>query len=110
MPHAIVAVELGRGKGLACVLDRARAALGVGACRSALPARWTPSTASTSTAIPTFALLLEAQRRGHKLFYYTPPNLSSAGRAPDRAAAPRLQVEDKVGSHYRLSRAAHRGP
>ena len=24
----------------------------------------------------TFALLLEAQRRGHSLFYYTPPNLS----------------------------------
>ena len=29
----------------------------------------------------TFALLLEAQRRGHELFYYTPPNLSLlAGR------------------------------
>ena len=24
----------------------------------------------------TFALLLEAQRRGHDVFYYTPPNLS----------------------------------
>ena len=27
----------------------------------------------------TFALLLEAQRRGHELFYYTPPNLALLG-------------------------------
>ena len=50
----------------------------------------------------TFALLLEAQRRGHKLFYYTPPNLSLlAGRLIARGTT--LNVEDKVGAHYRLS-------
>ena len=50
----------------------------------------------------TFALLLEGQRRGHKLFYYTPPNLSLlAGRLIARGST--LQVEDKVGAHYRLS-------
>jgi len=27
----------------------------------------------------TFAILLEAQKRGHNLFYYTPPNLSLHG-------------------------------
>ena len=27
----------------------------------------------------TFALLLEAQHRGHELFYYTPPNLALLG-------------------------------
>ena len=50
----------------------------------------------------TFALLLEGQRRGHKLFYYTPPNLSLlAGRLIARGST--LQVEDKAGAHYRLS-------
>ena len=33
----------------------------------------------------TFALLLEAQRRGHELFYYTPPNLALRRRRADRA-------------------------
>jgi glutathione synthase len=50
----------------------------------------------------TFALLLEAQRRGHKLFYYTPPNLALvAGQLVARGST--LEVEDKTGSHYRLS-------
>jgi len=50
----------------------------------------------------TFALLLEAQRRGHALFYYTPPNLALlAGRLQARGST--LKVEDKVGSHYALS-------
>jgi glutathione synthase len=50
----------------------------------------------------TFALLLEAQRRGHSLFYYTPPNLCLlAGRLLARGST--LEVEDRPGSHYRLS-------
>ena len=50
----------------------------------------------------TFALLLEAQRRDHALFYYTPPNLSLlAGRLIARGST--LQVEDKAGAHHRLS-------
>jgi glutathione synthase len=50
----------------------------------------------------TFALLLEAQRRGHQLFYYTPPDLSLLGeRLIARGST--LSVEDKVDSHYRLS-------
>ena len=50
----------------------------------------------------TFALLLEAQRRGHQLFYYTPPDLSLLGeRLIARGST--LSVEDKAGSHYRLS-------
>jgi glutathione synthase len=49
----------------------------------------------------TFALLLEAQRRGHGLFYYTPPHLSLlAGRLI--AEGTRLEVADKVGQHYRI--------
>ena len=51
----------------------------------------------------TFALLLEAQRRGHSMFYYTPPNLALyAGRA----AGARLHArpsQDKAGAHYKLS-------
>jgi glutathione synthase len=52
----------------------------------------------------TFAILLEAQRRGHDLFYYTPPDLSLYG---DRllARGHTLKVEDKVGAHYKLSDA-----
>jgi glutathione synthase len=51
----------------------------------------------------TFAILLEAQRRGHNLFYYTPPNLALHGdRLLARGAT--LKVEDKVGHHYKLSR------
>jgi glutathione synthetase len=51
----------------------------------------------------TFAVLLEAQRRGHNLFYYTPPNLALHGdRLLARGAT--LKVEDKVGANYKLSR------
>ena len=49
----------------------------------------------------TFALLLEAQKRGHQLFYYTPADLSLFGeRLIARGST--LRVEDKVGDHYRL--------
>ncbi len=46
----------------------------------------------------TFALLLEAQRRGHELFYYTADTLSCWGR---RITAPLqgLTVKDEQGSH-----------
>jgi glutathione synthase len=50
----------------------------------------------------TFALLLEAQKRGHELFYYTPPNLALLeGKLLARGST--LTVEDKAGSHYRVS-------
>jgi glutathione synthase len=50
----------------------------------------------------TFAMLLEAQRRGHELFYYTPPNLALDGQTLI-ARGHTLTIEDKVGDHYRLS-------
>ncbi|MGE3914151.1 MAG: glutathione synthase [Hyphomicrobiaceae bacterium] len=50
----------------------------------------------------TFALLLEAQQRGHELFYYTPPHLTLDGKHLV-ARGHTLGVEDKVGDHYRLS-------
>jgi len=50
----------------------------------------------------TFALLLEAERRGHSLFYYTPPNLSLFGpRLLARGFT--LNVEEMAGAHYQLS-------
>ena len=50
----------------------------------------------------TFALLLEAQRRGHEMFYYTPPNLALyGGRLLARGQT--LTVEDKAGAHYQVS-------
>lgn len=50
----------------------------------------------------TFAILLEAQRRGHDLFYYTPPNLALHG---DKllARGETLKVADNIGGHYALS-------
>ncbi len=50
----------------------------------------------------TVALLLEAQKRGHALFYYTPPNLALHGNKL-LARGETLKVEDKVGAHYKLS-------
>ncbi|MFN0218393.1 MAG: glutathione synthase [Hyphomicrobium sp.] len=51
-----------------------------------------------------FALLLEAQRRGHAMFYYTPPNLALHGdRLLARGAT--LTVQDKPGAHFALTDA-----
>jgi glutathione synthase len=51
-----------------------------------------------------FALLLEAQRRGHEMFYYTPPMLTlDRGKLIARGAT--LKVEDTAGAHYTLSDA-----
>jgi glutathione synthase len=50
----------------------------------------------------TFAMLLEAQHRGHELFYYTPQQLALDG---DRliARGSTLKVADRQGDHYALS-------
>ena len=49
----------------------------------------------------TFAILLEAQRRGHEIFYYTPQNIALHGAKLLARGAP-LTVEDKIGAHYAL--------
>jgi glutathione synthase len=50
----------------------------------------------------TFALLLEAQKRGHDVFYYTPGHLSLRdGKLV--ATGHSLTVEDRPGEHYRLA-------
>lgn len=49
----------------------------------------------------TFALLLEAQKRGHAISYYTPDQLSMNGKdvvAPVQS----LSVRDQVGDHFTL--------
>lgn len=51
----------------------------------------------------TFALLLEAQRRGHELFYYTPADLALNG-AVLQARGSSVAVEDRVGAHVRLDK------
>jgi glutathione synthase len=53
----------------------------------------------------TFAVLIEAQRRGHTIFYYTPPSLALHGNRLI-AHGHTLSVHDKAGDHYRL--AEHR--
>ena len=49
----------------------------------------------------TFALLLEAQKRGHSLSYYTPDKLSLRG---EELVAPvqLLTVRDEAGDHFTL--------
>jgi glutathione synthase len=49
----------------------------------------------------TFALLLEAQKRGHAVCYYTPDKLSLSG---DELVAPvqKLDVRDEPGNHFTL--------
>jgi glutathione synthase len=51
----------------------------------------------------TFALLLEAQKRGHGLSYYTPDKLSLRG---EELVAPlqHLTVRDEVGDHFTLGK------
>jgi len=48
-----------------------------------------------------FALLLEAQARGHDIFYYTPDRLSLRDGAVIATGAP-LKVADKEGAHFEL--------
>ena len=49
----------------------------------------------------TFALLLEAQKRGHALSYYTPEQLSLSGNDVVASARP-LTVRDQEGDHFTL--------
>lgn len=53
----------------------------------------------------TFALLLEAQRRGHEVSYYTPDKLSLRGKDVVAPAQP-LTVRDHQGDHFTLGDAA----
>jgi glutathione synthase len=52
----------------------------------------------------TFALLLEAQSRGHAVSYYTPDRLALTGNTVAAAVAP-LTVRDQVGDHCTLGEA-----
>ena len=49
----------------------------------------------------TFALLLEAQARGHAVSYYTPDRLALRGRTVTTTIQP-LKVRDVVGDHFTL--------
>ena len=49
----------------------------------------------------TFALMLEAQARGHSLVYYTPDRLSLLGQSVVAEARP-VEVRDVAGDHFTL--------
>lgn len=51
----------------------------------------------------TFALLLEAKKRGHRLSYYTPDRLSLLGRDLFAPVQP-LDVRDQIGDHFTLGK------
>src|SRR5258708_40123725 len=52
----------------------------------------------------TFALLLEAQGRGHRILHYTPDRLRLNGTRVEAMAEP-LSVKDVEGDHARLGEA-----
>jgi glutathione synthase len=54
----------------------------------------------------TFALLLEGQRRGHKLSYYTPDRLALRDGKVS-ASVRSLEVRDSVGDHFTLGEPRH---
>ncbi len=54
----------------------------------------------------TFALILEAQRRGHRLMHYTPDRLALSDSKVTAQAEP-VQVADVVGKHFSLGEAEH---
>ncbi len=54
----------------------------------------------------TFALLLEAQKRGHRLSYYTPDRLAMLNGKVFASVEP-LQVRDKAGDHFTLAEPKH---
>src|SRR5262249_4570893 len=49
----------------------------------------------------TFALLLEAQQRGHSIAHYTPDRLALSGAKVTAAVRP-LKVRDRQGDHFTL--------
>jgi glutathione synthase len=51
----------------------------------------------------TFALMLEAQRRGHTLYYYTPSQLSMLDGVVVAWATP-VAVADQAGAHFQLGK------
>jgi glutathione synthase len=53
----------------------------------------------------TFALMLAAQERGHRLHYYTPDRMSLAGGKILADVAP-IEVRDREGDHYKLGEPA----
>jgi glutathione synthase len=84
----------------------------------AFPPRWRMTVMSLKVAVQmdpierinirgdsTFALLLEAQKRGHSLSYYTPDRLAQIGKELFAAVQP-LQVRDKQGDHFTLGEPA----
>ena len=52
----------------------------------------------------TFAMMLEAQKRGHALSYYTPDKLAQRGREIFASVQP-LSVRDTEGDHFTLGEA-----
>ncbi|NOT42548.1 MAG: glutathione synthase, partial [Alphaproteobacteria bacterium] len=48
----------------------------------------------------TFALALEAQSRGHKLWYYLPKHLAQVGAKVTAARAHPLTVRNERGNHF----------
>src|SRR5580693_9463150 len=54
-----------------------------------------------------FALLLEAEARGHELAYYTPDHMSQLGAEVFAWAQP-LRVKDVAGDHFTLGEVARR--
>ncbi|MBA5778785.1 glutathione synthase [Stappia sp. F7233] len=53
-----------------------------------------------------FALMLEAQRRGHALYHYTPDRLALTGDTVTATVEP-VEVRDEAGNHFSLGEGRH---
>jgi glutathione synthase len=53
----------------------------------------------------TFALMLEAQARGHRLAYYTPDRMAQIGNDVFATVRP-VEVRDEAGNHFKLGEPA----
>jgi len=60
------------------------------------------------TGDSTFALMLEAQARGHGLVYYTPDSLALRDNRVSASVAPITVVDKPKGQHFELGRAERR--
>ena len=49
----------------------------------------------------TFAILLEAQNRGHEIYYYLPKNLALEGKKVTTTLH-KLKLQNKIGNHYQI--------
>src|SRR3981081_2092932 len=73
--------------------------------RLSIAVQMDPSDRINLRGVCTFALLVDAQRRGHAIAYYTPDRLALRGAEVFATVRP-LEVRDQPGDHFTLGEAS----